>query len=321
VAVEAASRQLGMADRLTAGLFEALDPASHLYDYFRALAVLASPPTNEGQTSDIDWCAISEADWSAPIVVEVLSPERTIGGISVRDNRLTIDLTYGIEQRRIRKASGDFRMGALPLIELAVLQASEHPVDRATPSAVAAEAAGRRQLRHDQNTGDPFELGNRKLAIGDLRGAENEFGRADKLGNAAASVNLGNLRAMAGDLKGARTAFRRAERRGNSNGTLNLGVLLLNQGDLHGAKAAFRRADAQGNPSAPAYLGTTLADAGDLEGAEAAYRRADSRGNAAAAFALAKLLRARGDHVGADQARARGRAREIQSGRATSHRP
>jgi hypothetical protein len=38
--VDAASDELGSAARLTAGLFEVLDPASHLYDYFRVLCLL-----------------------------------------------------------------------------------------------------------------------------------------------------------------------------------------------------------------------------------------------------------------------------------------
>jgi len=147
-AVVAASADLAAADRLTAGLFEVLDPASHLYDYFRVLAALGSAPAEDGPvTSAIDWSCISEDDWSAPIVFEALFPERSGGGVSIRDNRLTIDLTYGIEQRRVRRATGDFRMGALSLIDLPALRAAEPRVDEPTPSVVAADASGRRQIK------------------------------------------------------------------------------------------------------------------------------------------------------------------------------
>jgi hypothetical protein len=54
--VEQAGADLGKADRLTAGLFEVLDPASHLYDYFRVLIAIAEPPGADRSLND-------EGDW------------------------------------------------------------------------------------------------------------------------------------------------------------------------------------------------------------------------------------------------------------------
>lgn len=74
-AVDNAGADLDKADRLTAGLFVALDPASHLCDYFRVLIATAEPPPPDGSlTEEIDWKKISSEDWRAPVVVECLFP-------------------------------------------------------------------------------------------------------------------------------------------------------------------------------------------------------------------------------------------------------
>jgi hypothetical protein len=147
-AVEQVAASLGGAERLTAGLFPALDPASHLYDYFRVLSVVDSAPETKqrARPPQIDWNSISRADWSAPIVVEVLFPKRTRGGVRIADGRIEVDLAYGIEQRRARRATGDRRQGALTLVDLADLQAGVHRIDRRDRSAVAADAEGRRRM-------------------------------------------------------------------------------------------------------------------------------------------------------------------------------
>jgi hypothetical protein len=80
--VEHAAADLGKADRLTAGLFEVLDPASHLYDYFRVLIAIAEPPGPDRSLNDeVDWKKVSPEDWQAPIVVELRFPDRTRGGV------------------------------------------------------------------------------------------------------------------------------------------------------------------------------------------------------------------------------------------------
>lgn len=99
-------------------LFPSLDPASHLYDYFRIVCALEGHPVDAvSALRTVDWAIIAKSGWSAPIVCEVLFPDRTMGGVGVVDDRLMIDLTYGTEVRKARKAAGDFRMGALILIE------------------------------------------------------------------------------------------------------------------------------------------------------------------------------------------------------------
>ena len=121
-AVDKAGADLGEADRLTAALFVALDPASHLYDYFRVLIATAEPPGPDSSlTEQVEWKTISGEDRRAPVVVELLFPDRTRGGVSVRDGQISVDLTYGLEQRRARKQIGDFRMGALSQVDLDAL--------------------------------------------------------------------------------------------------------------------------------------------------------------------------------------------------------
>ena len=288
---------IGTASRLTAGLFASIDPASHLYDYFRVLtAINYDPRAAAERLNTVEWNRIDVRDWTAPIVVELLFPNRTAGGVSIEGNQLQIDLAYGIEFRRKRRATGDFRMGALQLIELEHLRIGNHRVETTDPEAVlqAADADARSAVDIDPSGGKAFELGENLRAQGDFDAAEIAYRWADQCGHPAAPVNLGNLRQLAGDPTEAAAAFRRAEARGNSNGTLNLGVLLLTANDFRGAEAAFRRAERQRNPIAGGYLGQLLEERGNLKAAELAYRRSDAHGNAAAAYALGQLLRRRG---------------------------
>ncbi len=121
-AVTEASRQLGEAPTLGAELFESLDPASHLYDYFRLLSVLASGPCDAQSRADsLDWSTISESDWTSPVVIELLFPDRTRGGVRVEDEHVTVDLAYGVAIHKDRRRRGDFRMGALALSTLSNL--------------------------------------------------------------------------------------------------------------------------------------------------------------------------------------------------------
>jgi Tfp pilus assembly protein PilF len=311
-AVDGVSWQIGTAPRLTAGLFPILDPASHLYDYFRVLTAIAHPPGQAvDRTKTVEWATVEKRAWTAPIVVEVLFPNRTAGGVSLHGERLSVDLAYGIDFRRKRRASGDFRMGALALIELERLRAGQHRIDTADPGAALADAELEAQAAAETDpTGSAaFELGEGWRARGEFDAAEIAFSWADRCGHAAAAVNLGNLRQMAGDPDGAAAAFRRAELRGNSNGTLNLGVLFQQAGDLRRAEAHLRRADQNGNPTAGVYLGQLLEARGRFKAAELAYRRSDERGSGAAALALGELLAKRNDHVAAERAFRRARDR------------
>jgi len=244
---------LGKADRLTAGLFVVLDPASHLYDYFRVLIATAEPPGPDGSlTDEVDWKKISSEDWRAPVVVECLFPDRTRGGVSVRDGRISIDLTYGIEQRRARKQVADFRMGALSQVDLDALQRAKPRRERARSASVRF---GRVEDLH--NAADAvaaFDRGKDALAANRVAQAEAEFRESDRLGNPAGSVNLGNLLRMRGDLRGAEAAFRRAVRRGNTNGSLNVGAMYLDRGQFREAERQFMRAQRAGNPRAEEFL-------------------------------------------------------------------
>lgn len=252
-AVEKAGADLGKADRLTAALFVVLDPASHLYDYFRVLITTAEPPgPDESLTEEVDWKKISGEDWRAPVVVELLFPDRTRGGVSVRDGQISVDLTYGMEQRRDRKQIGDFRMGALSQVDLDALRRAK-PLGERTRSAPAASPRVE-DLHKQADAVAAFDRGEDAMAAGRMDEAEAGFRESDRLGNPAGSVNLGNLLRMRGDLRGAEAAFRRAVRRGNSNGSLNLGAMYLDRGRLREAEKQFMRAQRAGNSRAQEFL-------------------------------------------------------------------
>lgn len=123
-AVDDAGQDLGQAPQIGPGLFGAsggIDLECHLYDYFRVMSAVASSG-GEAQTAadNINWTAIS-GRWTAPVVVEVLFPDRTSGGVHV-DNGITVDLTLGLQVREARRAAGDFMTGAKSLIELGDLE-------------------------------------------------------------------------------------------------------------------------------------------------------------------------------------------------------
>ena len=230
-----------------------LDPASHLYDYFRVLIAIAEPPGPDcSLTEEIDWTKISREDWRAPVVVELLFPDRTRGGASVRAGQISVDLTYGIEQRRARKQIGDFRMGALSQVDLDALKRAKPRRERARSDSVASPRV--EDLQKAADAVAAFDRGKHAMAAGRLEQAEAEFRESDSLGNPAGSVNLGNLLRMRGDRSGAEAAFRRAVRRGNSNGSLNLGAMYLDRGRLREAEKQFARAQRAGNPLAQEFL-------------------------------------------------------------------
>jgi hypothetical protein len=121
--VDEAARDLGQAPQIGPGLFGApdgIDLECHLYDYFRVVSAVASPIEEAQAAADnINWTTVSSL-WTAPVVVEVLFPERTVGGVQV-DNGISVDMTLGVQLRAIRRAAGDPWTGAKSLIELADL--------------------------------------------------------------------------------------------------------------------------------------------------------------------------------------------------------
>jgi uncharacterized protein DUF4238 len=119
--VEQAAQHLGVASAIGPGLFgspDGMDLGCHIYDYFRVLSTLQYAPTNSDTAiANIDWPAV-EHSWTAPVVVEILFPERTSGGVRENGGHVTIDLAYGIAMRKERRAARDFRMGAMAIMEL-----------------------------------------------------------------------------------------------------------------------------------------------------------------------------------------------------------
>lgn len=111
--------ELGQAPPIRTGHFPGLDPASHLYDWFRGLSILGSGPDNAQARADtIDWSLVEDADWGPLVVVEVGFPERTRGGLRLEGEDLKVDLRYGLGIRRSRREGHDFNMGMLRLVDL-----------------------------------------------------------------------------------------------------------------------------------------------------------------------------------------------------------
>jgi len=141
-------------------------------------------------TEQVEWKTISGEDWRARVVVELLFPDRTRGGVSVRDGQISVDLTYGIEQRRARKQIGDFRMGALSQVDLDALKRAKPRRERARSSSVASPRV--EDLQKAADAVAAFDRGKGALAAGRIEQAEAEFWESDRLGNPAGSVNLGS---------------------------------------------------------------------------------------------------------------------------------
>ena len=139
-AVKAVGGVIGEAPAPSGGLFPALDPVSHLYDYFRVLAATTTGPEGAAAAASmLDWSLVRGQDWTAPIVVECLFPDRARGGVSVVGDRLRVDLGYGIAQRKVRKEARDPSMGALVLVDLARLRGGTGVPGAEVAAATAAE--------------------------------------------------------------------------------------------------------------------------------------------------------------------------------------
>ena len=82
----------------------------------------AGPADAQSRADTLDWSTINETDWTAPVVVELLFPDRARGGVRVDGDEVVVDLAHGIAQRRARREAGDFRMGALALSDLSNLR-------------------------------------------------------------------------------------------------------------------------------------------------------------------------------------------------------
>ena len=170
--------------------------------------------------------------------------------VRVDEGRITIDLTYGIEQRRARKTTGDFRMGALSHVELDALKRAKPCSKRAAPPASPTVD----ELHRQAEAIVAFDRGKAAYEAGRMDEAEAGFRESDRLGNPSGSVNLGNVLRERGRRRAAQAAVRRAARRGNSNGSLNLAAMYLEQGELRKAEKEILRAQQAGNPRAPEFL-------------------------------------------------------------------
>jgi hypothetical protein len=127
-------------------------------------------------------------------VVELLFPDRTRGGVSVRDGHISVDLTYGIEQRRARWQIGDSRMGALSQVDLDALKRAKPRRERMRSA--PAPSPRIEDLQNEADAVPAFDRGRDAMAAGRMEQAESAFREADRLGNPAGSVNLGNLLRM-----------------------------------------------------------------------------------------------------------------------------
>jgi hypothetical protein len=129
--VEQASQQLAAAPHVGPAMLGAeVDLGCHLYDYFRVVSALQSTPADAQSAADsIDWPAV-ERLWPAPVVFELLFPERTVGGVQADGHHITVDLTLGAAVRKVRRAAGDFRKGAMTLMERPFAEAAARIVPK-----------------------------------------------------------------------------------------------------------------------------------------------------------------------------------------------
>jgi TPR repeat protein len=104
------------------------------------------------------------------------------------------------------------------------------------------------------------------------------FGRADRLGHAAAPTNLGAMLEGEGNPQGAEECYRRADERGDAHGAFNLAALLEQDGDHVGALRAYRRASRRGNPEIAEMARAAAADLSRLTTSPATLRP-DGGGN------------------------------------------
>jgi hypothetical protein len=129
--VEQASQQLAAAPHVGAAMLGTkVDLGCHLYDYFRVVSALQSTPADAQAAADsIDWPAV-ECLWPAPVAFELLFPERTVGGVQADADYITVDLTLGSAVRKVRRAAGDFRKGAITLMERPFAEAAARIVPK-----------------------------------------------------------------------------------------------------------------------------------------------------------------------------------------------
>ena len=105
---------------------EPIDDSCHMYDYFRVLSALRAPgEATQADADRIQWDRVSA--WKAPVIVDVMFPERTRGGITVLAGRIVLDLTFGAVIQRFRRALGDPRRGAYSFISLDRIRQSTGP--------------------------------------------------------------------------------------------------------------------------------------------------------------------------------------------------
>jgi hypothetical protein len=119
--VEESARELGNAPPVLGSLLggQEIDLGCHLYDYFRVLSALDAPPTEAQAAVDtINWSAVDERSWTGPVVLEVLFPRRTAGGVSVEGEDIVLDLSFGSAFREQRRSRGDFREGVTTFMDL-----------------------------------------------------------------------------------------------------------------------------------------------------------------------------------------------------------
>lgn len=114
---------------LPLGGAEDVDWGCHMYDYFRVISAMYAPGgATQADADTIDWSRVKW--WTAPVVAEVLFPERMRGGVRVTPDRIEVALAFGAVIRRARRASGDFRLGAHALLPLDHIRTLPPPFPR-----------------------------------------------------------------------------------------------------------------------------------------------------------------------------------------------
>jgi hypothetical protein len=106
-----------------ADFVDQMDLGCHLYDYFRILSAISRTlPDAQEAIETVDWRAVDEERWTAPVWIELIMGSRTGGGVRVvAPDGIEVDLSLGVVTRFRRHQFGDFRTGAripLPLAQI-----------------------------------------------------------------------------------------------------------------------------------------------------------------------------------------------------------
>jgi hypothetical protein len=97
-------------------VYGGFDSVYHLYDYFRVLSILLSKDDPQaGRVTVIDWPSVLGL-WTGPVLIEGMLTHLTIGGVSIDNEGVVVDVAFGVRTRAQRRAAGDPFTGTTMLV-------------------------------------------------------------------------------------------------------------------------------------------------------------------------------------------------------------